>query len=114
MFSFATVMFWWRPDGHGSGAAAPASQYEPAKHSRHAVSPDAFWYLPATHSMHEPCPDNGCTVPGPHSVGSVAASGHAKPSSQAVQLDCATSPGALPKEPAGHAAALALTEPASQ
>ena len=26
MFSAVIVLFWWRPDGHGSGADAPASQ----------------------------------------------------------------------------------------
>ena len=31
--------FWWWPDGHGRGAAAPSAQYEPAVHSRHAVPP---------------------------------------------------------------------------
>ena len=39
MFSRASVAFWWRPDGHGSGAAAPSAQYEPAVQSSHAVLP---------------------------------------------------------------------------
>ena len=60
--------FWWRPDGHGSAADAPASQYEPATHSKHAVSPGSCWYLPATHLAHVPCSVKGCTVPGAHGV----------------------------------------------
>ena len=35
----ASVMFWWRPDGHGSGAAAPTAQYEPVVQSSHVVRP---------------------------------------------------------------------------
>ena len=54
MLSAAIVPFWCRPDGHGSAADAPASQYEPATHSKHAVSPGPDWYLPASHLAHDP------------------------------------------------------------
>ena len=70
--SAVIVAFWWRPDGHGSAADAPASQYEPATHSKHAVSPGPCWYLPATHLAHVPCSVAGCTVPGLHAVGCAA------------------------------------------
>ena len=32
-----------RPPGHGSGADAPAAQYEPAVHSLHPVAPSSSW-----------------------------------------------------------------------
>ena len=66
--SAAIVPFWWRPDGHGSGAEAPTAQYDPATQSKHAVAPGRCWYLPASHFAHEPCPMLGCIVPGEHSV----------------------------------------------
>ena len=46
-----SVVFWWWPEGHGSGADAPSAQYEPAVQSRHAVLPLSFMNLPATQSM---------------------------------------------------------------
>ena len=77
--------FWWRPDGHGSAADAPSAQYEPATHSKHAVSPDASWYLPAAHLAHEPCSVLGCTVPGLHAVGSAAPVEQKAPAGHATQ-----------------------------
>ena len=68
MPSAVIVLFWWRPDGHGSAADDPASQYEPATHSKHAVSPGPCWYLPAAHLAHVPWLALGCTEPGEHSV----------------------------------------------
>ena len=47
-----SIVFWWRPEGHGSGAAAPSAQYEPAVHSSHVVLPGRSWYLPASQSAH--------------------------------------------------------------
>ena len=41
--SAAIVPFWWRPDGHGSGAEAPTAQYEPTGQTSHAVCPLAPW-----------------------------------------------------------------------
>ena len=42
------------PAAHGSGADAPASQYEPAAHSRHAVAPLALMNEPALQLAHVP------------------------------------------------------------
>ena len=33
------VLFWWRPDGHGSGDVEPSSQYEPGVQSTQLVAP---------------------------------------------------------------------------
>ena len=60
------------PAAHGSGADAPALQYEPATHSRHAVAPLALMNLPASQLAHVPWLAFGCTVPGEHGVGSAA------------------------------------------
>ena len=60
------------PSVHGSGAEAPASQYEPATHSKHAVWPLAFMNVPAPQLVQLPWLVAGCTVPGLHSVGSAA------------------------------------------
>ena len=60
------------PAAHGSGADAPASQYEPATHSRHAVAPLALVNVPASQLVHVPRLALGCLVPGEHSVGSAA------------------------------------------
>ena len=49
--SAAIVPFWWRPDGHGSDAEAPAAQYEPAGQTSHAVCPLAPWKVPAGQSV---------------------------------------------------------------
>ena len=66
--SAAIVMFWWRPDGHGSGAAEPSLQYDPALHVSHAVWPSLSWYLPAMQLSQVPLLALGCTVPGLHST----------------------------------------------
>ena len=60
------------PAAHGSGADAPASQYAPAAHSRHAVAPLALMNLPASQLTHVPWLALGCAVPGEHGVGSAA------------------------------------------
>ena len=36
-----SVMFWCRPDGHGSAAEAPAKQYDPEVQAAQAVRPDS-------------------------------------------------------------------------
>ena len=56
------------PSLHGSAADAPAAQYEPATHLKHAVWPLPPWNLPASHLSHSPMLVLGCTVPGLHSV----------------------------------------------
>ena len=66
------VLFWYRPEGHGSAAEAPDMQKDPAGHSKHAVRPDSSWYLPTSHLSHVPCPSKGCTVPGLHTAASTA------------------------------------------
>ena len=58
-----------RPDGHGSAADAPSTQYEAASHATHAVLPPFSWYVPAAHLLHEPCSVAFCTVPALHGVG---------------------------------------------
>ena len=68
MLCRASVVFWWRPDGQGSGEAAPRAQYEPAVQSSHVVLPGLSWYLPATQSAQSFWPAAGCTVPGLHSL----------------------------------------------
>ena len=52
-------VFWWRPDGQGSGEAAPSVQYEPAVQSSHVVLPGRAWYLPATQSTQSFWPVSG-------------------------------------------------------
>ena len=39
------------PSRHGSSAAAPGGQYEPASHALHAVAPSASWYVPPAHCV---------------------------------------------------------------
>ena len=90
--SAVIVPFWWRPDGHGSAADAPASQYEPATHSKHAVSPGPCWYLPASHLTHVRWFEAGCTVPGLHGVCSSEPVEHDEPAGQAVHWAAAPSP----------------------
>ena len=54
------------PSGHGCGADAPASQNEPATHSKHAVWPLPLMKLPASQLSHRACCCLGCTVPALH------------------------------------------------
>ena len=85
------VPFWWRPDGHGSGADDPFTQYDPEGHSTQssslviemlsaAIVP--FWwrpdghgsaadapsaqYEPATHSKHAVSPEASWYLPAAH------------------------------------------------
>ena len=102
------------PPGHGKTATAPSTQYDPAGHAKHSDWPLAFMKLPAAHLAHAPEPMVLATEPGLHSSGAPDPSGHAWPTGQVVQSACATSPGAPPYVPSAHAAALALTLPASQ
>ena len=81
----AIVLFWCRPDGHGSAADAPAAQYEPAVHVEHAVAPSSSWYLPTVHFTHEPCSACGCIVPGLHAVGSADPVEHDVPAGHVTQ-----------------------------
>ena len=73
------------PAAHGSGADAPASQYEPATHSKHAVAPLALMNEPASQLAHVPWLALGCTVPGEHSVGSAAPVEQKAPAGQPTQ-----------------------------
>ena len=72
------------PAAHGSGADAPASQYEPATHSRHAVAPLALMNVPASQLAHVPWLPFGCTVPGLHITCSREPVEQNDPSGQAV------------------------------
>ena len=96
------VPFWWRPDGHGSGADDPSSQYEPATHSKHAVSPSPPWYLPASHLVHEGCLGAGCTVPGEHGVWLSEPVEHAEPAGHSEHWALLPRPRLLLKLPAAH------------
>ena len=40
------------PAKQGSAAAAPAAQWEPDGHSRHAIAPVADWYFPGSQLIH--------------------------------------------------------------
>ena len=80
----ATVVFWWRPAGQGSGETAPSAQYEPAVQSSHAVLPGPSWNLPASHWTHEACPVAGCTVPGLHCLYASEPVEQEEPAGQAV------------------------------
>ena len=62
------VAFENEPASHGSAAAAPDGQYEPASHESHVCCAVADWYVPPSHGTHTPCPPEGCTVPAAHSV----------------------------------------------
>ena len=44
------------PPLHGLGVDEPATQYEPASHALHAVSPVAFWNVPPAHLVHSARP----------------------------------------------------------
>ena len=72
------------PDRQGSGALLPASQYEPATHSKQAVWPLSFMNLPATQSTHSFWPPAGCTVPGLHSLWASEPVEHDEPAGHAV------------------------------
>ena len=75
------------PSEHGSGADAPASQYEPALHSWHSSLPLSFINLPASQLLHEGCLEAGCTVPGLHSVCTRAPVEHEEPAGQLKQSE---------------------------
>ena len=76
----------YEPVRHGSAADAPSSQYEPAGHVAHAVSPPSSWYLPAAHLSQLPCSVRFCTVPGLHSVWPVAPVEQNEPSGHGVHM----------------------------
>ena len=80
------------PDGHGSAADAPSSQYEPEMHSKQAVSPSSCWYLPASHLEHAPWAASGWTVPGLHAVCMREPVEHDEPEGQAVHWPPLPSP----------------------
>ena len=42
------------PAEHGSGAAAPAGQYDPGSHALHAVFAVSSWYVPPAHGVQLP------------------------------------------------------------
>ena len=69
---FRSVALPYRPEGHESGADAPAGQYEPAVQLLHAVLLATFWYSPAAQLVHDGCRCWLLNVPGAHGV-SVAA-----------------------------------------
>ena len=102
-----------RPAGHESAALLLAGQNSPSPQVSQAVWPARPCIVPGKHTLQVPLPVVLATVPGRHGVGSDAASGHAWPLGQTVQLACAISPVALPYEPAEHGDILALTLPAS-
>ena len=72
------------PSLHGSGADAPASQYEPAVHSKQDVWPCPDWYVPASHLTHARWLAAGCTVPGLHGSGTSEPAEHEEPAGHAV------------------------------
>ena len=72
------------PSSHGNGALLPSSQYEPARHTKHSVSPLALMNLPASHLVQVPWPTNDCTVPGLHGVCSRAPVEHDEPAGHEV------------------------------
>ena len=55
------------PALHGSAAAAPGKQYEPAPHGLHVVFPLASWNLPAAQLTHKPLVTSW-KLPGAHSL----------------------------------------------
>ena len=59
------------PSLHGSGAAAPSAQYEPAVQGLHVVCPSSSWKVPAAHLSHTPMLVLGATVPGLQGVWAV-------------------------------------------
>ena len=100
------------PSRQGSAAEAPASQYEPAVHAKHAVSPCSSWYLPASHPSHVGCCVLGCTMPGLQGVAAVEPVEQKLPTGQAVHCSSLDSRVELLCRPAGHASSAA--EPAGQ
>ena len=56
------------PSSHGSGAEAPAGQYEPCEQGTHSVAPDALWYVPGSQSEQTEAPCVFATLPGKQSV----------------------------------------------
>ena len=56
------------PSLHGSGAPAPAGQYEPEVQGLHDICPSSSWKVPAAHLAHAPMLGLGATVPGLHAV----------------------------------------------
>ena len=100
------------PSRQGSGAEAPASQYEPAVHAKHAVSPCSSWYLPASHPSHVGCCVLGCTMPGLQGVAAVEPVEQKLPTGQAVHCSSLASRVELLCRPAGHASSAA--EPPGQ
>ena len=58
----------YEPSLHGSAAAAPAAQNEPASHDLHSSLPGSAWYVPAAQLTHAPMLVAGATVPGLHGV----------------------------------------------
>ena len=101
------------PSEHGSGALLPASQYEPATQSKHAVWPLSFMNLPATHALHSDCLSSGLTVPGLHGVASALPMEHHVPSSHVTHWLSSLITGRLAlRVPAGHGSG--ALEPCSQ
>ena len=112
MLSRASVAFWWRPDGHGSGAAAPSAQKEPDVQPSHAVVPGRAWNLPATQSVHSFWPATGCTVPGLHGLCVSEPVEHDEPAGQAVHWPSLPRPDVLLNDPSLHGSG--ADAPASQ
>ena len=56
------------PASHGSGALAPAEQYDPSSQAAHACSPSPAWYLPAVHSTQKAAPEAAATKPAEQSL----------------------------------------------
>ena len=100
------------PSVHGSGAEAPASQYEPATQTEHAVLPLSFMNLPASHLSHVDWALAGCTVPGLHSEWVSEPVEQNDPSGQSVHSPLLPSPKALLNVPSSHGSGALL--PASQ
>jgi len=51
------------PFAHGSGALAPAGQYEPVSQAKHACEPLSAWYLPTVHPSQKSAPEAAATEP---------------------------------------------------
>ena len=69
---------------HGSAAAAPCGQYDPAGQSLHVVSPGVSWYLPPAHAVHSDAPPLEI-VPAAHWVGVVLPVEQKEPAGHGVQ-----------------------------
>lgn len=61
-----------RPEGHGSGAAAPSAQYDPGTQAMQLLAPMPPWYWPASHGVQAVKPVVFATLPAVHGVGLVA------------------------------------------